>query len=101
MIPIISFDSKIDSGKLAINHLNDTFIVWGRENTWQNGKLFDIENNKCLLVCKDELNDATNNYVPQFISKDKLIVLNSNNGAFDMYCITNNQHIINIAQPGK
>lgn len=96
MIPLVNVDSKVDSGQLAVDHTTDTLIIWGKENSYLTGCVFDIENNKKTQSFKDESNNPTCNYTPHFMTKDVLTILNSENGSFDLYDLTSGQHIENI-----
>lgn len=101
MIPLVNVESKVDSGRLAVDHTTDTLIIWGQENSYLTGCVFDIENNKETLSFKDESNNPKFNYTPHFMTKDKLIVLNSENGSFDLYDLISGNHIENIILPSK
>lgn len=100
MIPLVNIDSNVDSGRLAVDYTTDTLIIWGKENFSHVGCVFDIENNKKVLSFKDEFNDPTNTLIPYFMSKDEIIVLNSENGSLDLYDMTSSQRIENICLPG-
>lgn len=100
MIPLMNAESKVDSGYLAVDYISDTLVIWGKENTYHTGCVFDIENNKQLLTFKNELVHPTCSYMPYFMSKDELIVLNSENGSFGLYDLISGQHIENINLPG-
>jgi len=101
MIPLVNIKSKINSGCLAVDYTTDTLIIWGRENSFQTGCMFDIENNKQILSFRDKANNPTCKYTPYFMSKDELIVLNSENGSIDFYDLISGQHIKNINLPGN
>lgn len=100
MIPFVNVDCKVDSGRLAIDYKTDTLVVWGKENSWHIGCVFDIENNKETLTFRDECNNPASNLVPYFMSKNELIVLNSEYGSFDLYDLTSGKLIENISSPG-
>lgn len=97
MIPLVKIGSKIDGGQLAVDHTTDSLIVWGKENSnCHIGCLFDIENNKQVLSFKNGINDPTCSYMPYFMSKNELTVLNSDKGSIDLYDLTSGQHVENI-----
>jgi len=102
MIPLVSIESKVNSGCLAIDYSTNTLIIWGKDNilNCQTGCVFDIENNKQILSLRDITNNPTYKYIPYFMSKDELIVLNSEKGSFDFYDLTSGQHIKNVNLPG-
>lgn len=101
MIPLVNIESRVDSGRLAVDYTTDTLIIWGKENACLTGCVFDIENNKKTLSFKDELNNPTCNYIPYFMTKDEVIVLNSENGSFDLYDLTSGQLIRNTTLPSE
>lgn len=101
MIPVVNVESKVDSGRLAVDHTTDTLIIWGKENSYLTGCVFDIENNKKKFSFKDESNNPTCSYTPYFMTKDELIILNSENGSFDLYDLISSQHIENIILPSE
>lgn len=101
MIPLLNIESKVDSGYLAVDYTTDTLVVWGKENTLHiTGCVFDIENNKQTLEFRNESNDEMCSYKPYFMSKDELLVLNSEKGFLDLYDLTSGQHIQKIDLPG-
>lgn len=100
MIPLVNIKSKINSGRLAVDCSTDKLVIWGKENLINTGCVFDIENNKKVLSFCDESNNPLDSYTPYFMSKDKLTVLNSENGSFDLYDLISGQHISNISLPG-
>lgn len=100
MIRLMNVESKIDSGHLAIDYTSDSLIIWGKENAYLAGCVIDIESNKQTLTFIDESNHPTHNFTPYFMSKDKIIVLNSENGSFDLYDLIGGQCIENINLPG-
>lgn len=99
MIPLINIESKFNSGRLAVDDTTDSLVIWGKENTFLGGSAIDIENNKQIMLFRDEFNDPTCNYIPYFMSKDKLFVLSSDKGSFDLYDFINGQLIENIKLP--
>lgn len=101
MIPLVNIESKIDNGRLAIDFSTDKLIIWGKENSCSTGCVFDIENNKRVLSFCNKSNKPLDSYTPYFMSKDDLIVLNSENGSFDLYDLISGQHIENINLPGR
>lgn len=101
MIPLVSFESKINNGHLAVDHTTNSLIIWGKENTnCHIGCLFDIENNRQVISFRGRINDPTCRYIPYFVSKDELIVLNSDKGSFDLHDLTSGRHIENINLDG-
>lgn len=100
MIPLVNIKSKIDNGHLAVDHTTDTLIIWGKDNACPAGHVFDIENNKKVVAFKDDINNSTHNYMPYFMSKNELIVLNSEKGSFDLLDLTSGQKMDNINLPG-
>lgn len=101
MIPLVNVESKVDSGRLAVDYTTDTLIIWGKENSYLTGCVFNIESNKKILSFKDESNNPTCNCIPHFMTKDELIILNSEYGSFDLYDLTSGQHIEKIILPSK
>lgn len=101
MIPLVNIKSKVDSGRLAVDYSSDTLAIWGKTISCHAGFVFDIENNKRILSFNDEFNNPTCICTPYFMSKNELMVLNSENGSFDLYDLTNGQHIENINVPGN
>lgn len=101
MIPLLNIESKVNSGHLAVDYTTDTLIIWGKEELYSTGCVFDIENNKQTLKISNEFNNSMCNYIPYFMSKDILVVLNSENGSFDLYDLTSGQHTDKIDIPGK
>lgn len=103
MIPLVNIESRVDSGRLAVDYTNDTLAVWGKENSCHAGHVFDIENNKPILSFNDKFNNPSCkcSCTPYFMSKDELMVLNSENGSFDLYDLTNGNHIENVNVPGN
>jgi len=100
MILLVDIDCKIDSGRLAVDHTTDTLIIWGKENAYHAGCVYDIENNKQILSFRNEIYSSTCNSTPYFMSKNELIVLNSLKGSFDLYDLTSGRHLENISLPG-
>ncbi|XP_050538712.1 uncharacterized protein LOC126904080 [Daktulosphaira vitifoliae] len=98
MCPLLSFDSKIDGGKLAVHQLNNSLVIWGKENVKQCGHIFDIEKNKCMQTLGDEDNDLISSYLPQFTSNNELLVLNSDTGSFTLYNLIDGQKISTVSQ---
>jgi len=101
MIPLVNIDSKVESARLAVDCTTDTLIVWGKENDCYTGCVFNIENNTKTLIIRDVKNDPACVYTPHFISKNELVVQNSESGSFDLYDLTSGQHVKNIHLPGK
>lgn len=100
MIPLVNFDNKVDSGRLAVDHTTDMLIIWGNEYACQTGCIIDIKNNKQFMSIRDKSYNSTCICTPYFMSKDELLVLNSENGLFDMYDLTSGRHIVNVNLPG-
>lgn len=100
MIPLANFENKVDSGRLAVDHTSDTLIIWGNEHASQTGCVIDIKNNKQFMSIKDKSFDSACICRPYFISKNELLVLNSENGLFDMYDLASGRHLVNINLPG-
>lgn len=101
MIPLMNIDSKVDSGHLAVDCTTNSLVIWGKENTSHTGCIFDIENNTRIQFIRDVTNDPDCIYIPHFMSKNELVVQNSNNGSFDLYDLTSGQHLDKINLPGK
>ncbi|VVC26453.1 WD40/YVTN repeat-like-containing domain,WD40-repeat-containing domain [Cinara cedri] len=99
MIPLRSIESKIDSGRLAVDITTSTIIIWGKENVYPIGDVYDIENNKRILAFENESNNPMCSYVPYFMSNNELVVLNSENGSFDLYDLTSGEHLDKINLP--
>ncbi|XP_060833770.1 WD repeat-containing protein 73-like [Rhopalosiphum padi] len=99
MIPLVNIDSKVESGRLAVDCTTDTLIIWGKENACYTGCIFNIENNTKTLMISDVPNDPVCNYTPHFMSKNELVVQNSHNGSFDLYDLTSGQHVKNVNLP--
>lgn len=101
MIPLVNIDSKVESGQLAVDYTTDTLIIWGKENSHHTGCIFNIENNMKTFMIRDVPNDPMCIYTPHFMSKNELVVQNSENGSFDLYDLTSGQHVKNVNLPGK
>lgn len=101
MIPLLNINCKVDGGYLAVDYTTDALVVWGKENLHTTGCVFDIENNKQTLAFRNKSNDEMCSYKPYFMSKDELLVLNSEKGFLDLYDLTSGQHIHNIDLPGN
>lgn len=100
MIPLINVRSKVNSGHIAVDSTNNTLIIWGKENEYYTGDVFNIEYNKLLLKFWDESVHSNCNCIPYFMSEDELIVLNSENGSFGLYDLISGKRVENINLPG-
>lgn len=102
MEPLEEIKSEVDSARLAVDHTNDTLVIWGKEITSNKtqGFTYDIEILKRVLTFGPKFDDPASSYTPYFMSKNELMVLSSINGSFDLYDLNSGHHIEKINLPG-
>lgn len=99
MEPLLQVKSEVDSARLAVDHMTDTLVVWGKENPIYKGCVYDLEIFKRVFTLY-KFDDTNWNCTPYFMSKNELMVLNSGNGSFDLYDLNSGLHIEKINLPG-